>query len=217
MAKSIILTEGVDDKAFIGALLKNTAVDFEEVEVSNEMGGLTLPNLKNALSVVKNRTIKKGYQKIGIIIDRDSDSLQQRLNFINQALEGVFNVKLENADAPVHFRFQHLAMEISCHFINLNGVPELEGYLMQIPQSPTAYADCLQQWRNCIGVDKISDKEFRKLWVHYYVRFDTSTAEERQQGGRKCTTEYSLNNKPEHWNFNHPSLENLTNYLRLFV
>jgi hypothetical protein len=213
--KSTILVEGSDDKAFIEALLKGANIITAETK---DMGGLNLSKLKKALAEVKNRIIKTGNSKIGIIIDRDDYSEQERVAFINQALEGIFDVRIVQPGTPVNFLFETLPMEISCYIISAGTTGELEGYLMQMAASPAHYANCLKQWRHCLEMNQVavSDKEFRKFWVHYYTRFDTSNAEERSHGNKYCSTEYSITSKPQHWNFNIPELEGLKNYLTLF-
>jgi hypothetical protein len=214
--RNIILAEGKHDRAFILSLLKGHQTDFEEIEVSAEMGGWSPENLKNAVQPVKNRTIKNGYQRIGIIIDLDQDTEANRVTLINKALEGVFDVQLPSSNEPVKFKFEDLEIEISCYFIAFDKVNELEGYLMKMAQSPANYANCLEQWRNCIGHDNISDKEFRKLWVYYYIYWDTSSKKERRNAVECCTVEYSLLNKPQHWNFDIPELDTLKTYLLKF-
>ena len=55
-----------------------------------------------------------------------------------------------------------------------------------------------------------------KLWVHYYLKYDTSTHQERQQAGKYCTLEYSLQHKSHIWDLDSPILDELKGFLGLF-
>ena len=106
-------------------------------------------------------------------------------------------------------------MQIACYFVNVDGKGELESLLTRIKTIDSPYDDCLQQWQNCLS-EKVNQKEFEKLWVHYYLKYDTATHQERQQAGKYCTLEYSLQEKNHIWNFNSPILDELRRFLALF-
>ncbi|WRH66970.1 MAG: hypothetical protein RSE13_00150 [Planktothrix sp. GU0601_MAG3] len=59
-----------------------------------------------------------------------------------------------------------------------------------------------------------------KFWISLYLRFDTCSRLERKQAERKCSMknfEYIMENKKDIWNFNHPVLNEIKNFLHLFV
>ncbi|MDI9875333.1 hypothetical protein [Flectobacillus rivi] len=99
--------------------------------------------------------------------------------------------------------------------MNVGGKGELETILRLIKNHPSSNADCLEQWQNCLS-EKVSQKEFDKLWVHYYLKYDTATHQERQHVGRYCTLEYSLQNKTHIWDLDSPVLAELKRFLALF-
>ncbi|MEA5459711.1 hypothetical protein VB796_11700 [Arcicella sp. LKC2W] len=64
--------------------------------------------------------------------------------------------------------------------------------------------------------EKLSQKEFDKLWVYNYLKYDTATHQQRQQAGTYCTLEYSLQHKPHIWDFDSLILDELKGFLALF-
>lgn len=98
--------------------------------------------------------------------------------------------------------------------MNVDGKGELESLLTRIKTIDSPYADCLQQWQNCLS-EKVSQKEFEKLWVHYYLKYDTATHQERQRAGKYYTLEYSLQEKTHIWDFESPILDELRVFLAL--
>ena len=217
--KNILLVEGRDDKAFVEAMLGNIKVNVDTIEVNDDMKGLSADSLSKCFDVTKNKIIKFGIKKIGIIIDQDDYDIASRLDFVNDCLKTVFNITLdaENKITTFYIDQFRLNIDFSCHFVKVDNVGELEGYLIKIAKSNSNYADCLKQWRECLGNYSITDKEFRKLWVHYYVRYDTSSNDERRHGSKYCNLEYSLNNKREHWDLNSDVLQPIRNYLISFT
>jgi len=52
-----------------------------------------------------------------------------------------------------------------------------------------------------------------------YIRFDTCSKSEKKQAERKCSMkgfDYIMTNKPAIWDFEHPALNDLKDFLRLF-
>jgi len=63
----------------------------------------------------------------------------------------------------------------------------------------------------------ISDKDLNKFWISNYLRFDTCSKEDRKKAGKKCGLQYVMENKTHIWNFEHSSLQELKDFLRLFI
>jgi hypothetical protein len=52
-----------------------------------------------------------------------------------------------------------------------------------------------------------------------YIRFDTCSKNEKKQAERKCSMknfDYVMTNKTKIWNFKHPVLNELNDFLNLF-
>jgi len=210
--KNIILVEGKDDKSFIEYLIQGVEVKPLSVDV---LEGLSKDALTKRLDSLKTGLLKKPFEKLGIIIDQDSFTTAERLALVNECLEGNFNVQLSNYQTFVNLEIDGIPFQIACYFVNVNGEGELESLLTRIKTKSSPYADCLQQWQNCLS-EKVNQKEFDKLWVHYYLKYDTATHQERQQAVKYCTLEYSLQEKTSIWDFDSPVLDELKGFLALF-
>ena len=210
--KNIILVEGKDDKAFIEYLTQSVEVKPFSVDV---LGGLSKDAMTKRLDSLKTGFLKTPFEKLGIIIDQDSFTTEERLDFVNECLQGNFNVQLSDNQIFTNLEIDGIPLQIACYFVNVAGKGELESLLTKIKTIASPYADCLNQWQNCLS-DKVSQKEFDKLWVHYYLKYDASTHQERQQASKYCTLEYSLQHKSHIWNLDSPILDELKGFLGLF-
>ena len=216
--KNIILVEGKDN-FFIQRLIQGVVV--------KPMGGLN--NLTMELNILKNSFPKTPYEKLGIILDQDIVTKSERLTFVNKCLQDVFgiqsleddkvipNIQLSDTEIFSTIEIQEIPLQIACYFINVGGQGELETLLRLIKTQPSNYADCLQQWQNCLTKFKkeVSQKEFDKLWVHYYIKHDTATRKERKQADQ-LIFENSLQKNPPIWDFDSPVLDELKGFLDLF-
>ncbi len=210
--KNIILVEGKDDKVFIESLIPNA--DTKPITIE-KLEGLSQESLIKSLDAQKNLFLKKPFEKLGIMIDQDDFTTTQRLAFVNEALQNVFDVELTETSAFTSVNINEEALQIACYFINFEQQGELESLLTRIKTQPSPYADCLNQWQNCLQT-KVSQKEFDKLWVHYYLKYDTSTHQERQQASKYCSLEYSLTRNLPVWDLESPILNELKIFLDLF-
>lgn len=203
--KNIILVEGKDDKAFIEYLSTDCKV--------NSITGLN--NLLIELTKIKGSFPKTPYQKLGIILDQDTITKAERLTFVNECLQQVFEIQLPDTEIFADLIIDEIPLRIACYFVNIEGKGELETILRLIKNHPSRNADCLEQWQNCLS-EKVSQKEFDKLWVHYYLKYDTATNQERQQASKYCTLEYSLQHKTHIWDLDSPILNELKGFLAMF-
>lgn len=210
--KNIILVEGKDGKSFIEYLIQGVEVKPFSVDV---LGGLSKDALTKRLDSLKTGFLKNPFEKLGIIIDQDSFTTEERLAFVNECLQGNFDVQLSDNQIFANLEIDEIPLQIACYFVNVNGKGELESLLTRIKTKSSPYADCLQQWQNCL-TEKVSQKEFDKLWVHYYLKYDTATHQDRQQVSKYCTLEYSLQEKTSIWDFDSPVLDELKGFLGLF-
>jgi hypothetical protein len=210
--QNIILVEGKDDKAFIEKLM--SGIEAKPITIE-PLGGLSKDAMLKSLDAQRNAFLKKPYQKLGIIIDQDDFSIADRLTLVNECLQTIFGIQLENISSFMKVQVEDIPLQIACYFINFEGKGELESLLTRIKTQDSPYADCLNQWQNCLAT-KVSQKEFDKLWVHYYLKYDTATHQERQQAGKYCTFEYSLLKKSHIWDLESTVLDGLKGFLQLF-
>lgn len=228
---NILIVESKNDEIFIKKLieimnLNNIAIDppiyINEYE---HLSGLSKTELTRALKSLSLNVPKKDIQKVGIIIDQDNYTKQERLNFVNECINDIFEKSAEINDVDnlieVTTKEDNIALGLGCYFTNINQTGELETVLKAIKTQPSHHADCLENWRNCVHKNEItiSDKEFDKFWFTIYLRYDTCSTQESKQAGKKCSMsgfEYVLEHKSHILDFESSILDDLKNFLRLF-
>jgi len=228
---NILMVESKNDQYFIEALVKQikasinqvNALDIQEYEL---LDGLDPKKIENALKNLKSKAEKGQVDQVGIILDIDQEGEASRLEFLNQCLCTVFKDTLGLKQTCEFIQIEQespaFSIQVACYFTHIEGHGELETLLKTIKAQPSPYADCLTSWRTCLQTQgkNISDKEFNKFWVAQYLRWDTCNLEERKQAGKKCSMaafEYVMQNKPQIWDLNHSALEDLKQFLQLFV
>lgn len=230
---NILIVESENDKFFVKALLGH--ISLHNVEVSDGticatidfecMEGLNATKLTNALEAVKNRINKSETDsRIGILIDQDNNTDADRLSLVNDAIKNVFGVEalLDKTGQLKEAKIENtINVQIATYFNNINGTGELETILKAVKNQASPYADCLENWQNCLkGHEAINNgnglkqKDFDKFWVQVYIRYDTCTKDEQKQAGRKCNSEAAMSKAI--WNFNDDCLKYLIAFLNLF-
>ena len=214
--------ESENDKYFIESL--KDYLNISEVNIDTPictiddyecLNGLSKAKLEAKLQELKIEIEKRGIEKLGIIIDADKEGIENRIEFLNEALK-VIDKDL-NLTRCNHFnKSESLAIEIACYIINVEGYGELETVLKTIKSKDSPFADCLYEWKRCLEENHqaIKDKDFDKFWVNTYQRFDFCTKREQKQAFRKCNPEASM--KKDIWNFEHNVLDGLKEFLLLF-
>lgn len=129
-----------------------------------------------------------------------------------------------------------VTLKIACHFIGVDGKGELEDVLREMKKCNSHHADCLDSWNFCLnsnGIDKKTDKEISKLWVHYYLKYDAflSYSNTTRPQDKYCKLEniftnvkdmnkqdklFEVNVTSELFDFNHACLNELKSFLTLF-
>jgi hypothetical protein len=225
---NILIVESKNDKIFLEALIRylNYQIEIDapiQIDDYEELQGLNEKNLIRALKELKASIQKKGIKKIGIVIDIDNYSLSERIDWLNSCLQSVFNdVNLVDINQLMDISLDNNErIQIACYFTNIDGQGELETVLKTIKHRNSPYADCLEDWRNCIMKQgqEIKQKDFDKFWVSLYLRYDTCSKKEQKQAERKCSMnafDYVMQHKTAIWNFEHPSLQALKDFLQLF-
>jgi hypothetical protein len=225
----ILIVESENDKYFIEALLCHLHPNLNGLQVDEPMcqigdyqclGGLNEKKLTDTLGDLRNQALKKSIEKLGILIDQDNETVAKRIDLVNNAIAGAFKTQIK-ISATTQFVIvpvdDNLTVELACYFINVYGKGELETVLKAIKNQESVYADCLEEWRKCIrakGKD-LTDKEFDKIWVSNYHRFDCCSKKEKSQAGSKCDPKSSFRKKI--YNFDSPVLDGLKKFLNLFV
>lgn len=226
---NILIVESKNDKIFLEALINylnydikvDTPICIDEYEY---LQGLNRTTLINTLKALKADIPKRGIEKIGIVIDIDDQEIDKRLEMVNQCIKNVFNntENLNNTSELITLSTEYDdEIEIACYFTNVDNKGELETVLKTIKTQDSPHAECLIYWKECIEKKgySITDKNFDKFWISIYLRYDTCSANEQRQAGRKCSMnkfEYIMENKSYIWNLNHPILEDLKLFLSLF-
>lgn len=217
-----LIVEGSEDKLFITHLLQTLGnVDVQEINPIDGIENFEYSNkLEKALITVKNDVIKKSLKKVGLILDQD-DKENDRIAFLNKHIHIVFGKQysLINQSESIQIEIDGAILELSLFVMNVNGAGEMNSMLRIISTQPSNFADCLQHWKVCADPKSeiISNNEFDKLWVHYFIRWDNSTKEQRANSNKNCTIKAVLENKPQIFDFENKSLDDLKNYLNQFV
>lgn len=228
---NLIIVESENDKYFIESFMEY--LNLKSIEVDNPICGVNdfnclggLNNLEKKLQDIR----FDNYDKIGIVLDADNEGIDSRIEFINEALKTVCNdVNLKKINQFIYSN--ELDVEIGCYITNIEGKGELETVLRKIKSKDSIYADCLENWKECVEKEgkSIKQKDFDKLWVSYYLKFDTCFKKDKKQKSKKCANELKQNNnqneievnlqsneytiKKDIWDFNSPYLNDLKQFL----
>lgn len=226
---NILIVESKNDKIFLEALINYLNYDIKVekpiyIDDYEYLQGLNETQLIKTLKELKADAPEKGIEKIGIVIDIDDQGINQRLEMVNQCIKNVFNntQNLNNTSELITLSTDYdNKIEIACYFTNVDNKGELETVLKTIKTQTSPHAECLIDWKDCLEKKgySITDKNFDKFWISIYLRYDTCSANEQRQAGRKCSMnnfDYIMENKSYIWNFEHPILEDLKLFLALF-
>lgn len=229
--KNKLIVESKNDKDFIEALIKDiqleqTDVDFPKCAIDDYacMYGLNEDKLKSYLATTKQEA-KKGLQKVGILIDQDQFTKEERLNFVSKAATKVFEQEIVFGQINTFYKIQIDAdnsIEIACHFTNVDGKGELETLLKAIKTEDSPHADCLNVWKTCIETrgQSITQKEFDKMWMSNYLRLDTcSSSKFRGNKGKYCSMDALdevLKREKKIFNLKATELNDIRAFLNLF-
>jgi len=224
MSKKIIVVESSNDQYFVEAYVssKNLSANIEsspfcKIDDYECLEEDSITKLTASLASLKNKSRKEEIQSIGIILDQDDKSIDKLLNQVNSAIKEAFGLKSDILQEPNKFEElevdESISLKIGLYLQNINGTGNLETVLKTIKKGSSEHADCLDLWKTCIESKDLSikDQDFNKFWIQIYQRYDQCSNRERKQAGRKCNNEASM--KKDIWNFEHPSLDELKDFL----
>ena len=227
---NILIVESKNDKIFIEKLIE--ILNFDNIEIDEPicvdnyecLDGWSKTAIIRALKSLSASLPKKNITKIGIVIDQDKHTKEERLNLINECVDQVFtkSVLLNDVSSLIEVKSNFdISLQLGCYFTNVNQQGDLDTLLKAIKTQDSDYADCLESWRNCIKEQEktISNEDFDKFWINNYIRFDTCLKKERSQAYRKCSMynfDYILENKSHIFDFDNPVLDEIKAFLKLF-
>jgi hypothetical protein len=245
---NILIVESENDQYFIEALVKQVLSSDTDVCKVDEYKHSSLDEKKLTIEITDSLTAanKNIFTKIGIILDMDNSTEQERIDLINKCLGNSFNEcgyaqpdQLTRTKEFINCQTNDgSAIQISCFFTNIDGQGELETVLKAIKTKDSTFADCIYTgWLKCLeDKDKkygsrgetcdISDKEVLKLWVDFYKRFDTLTRQNRNETStdwRGIMTGLTKNKKQlteargiKIFDLNSPKLDDIKSFLNMF-
>jgi hypothetical protein len=136
---NILIVESKNDRAFIEAVIRTLKLQIQvavdapicSIEDFECLEGLNLEKLKVKFEDVFGEVAKKGIDKIGIILDLDQETTENRLRLINEALKialkNVFDftqealLVAENQLVIIQVN-ENTQFALACHFTKVDGV-----------------------------------------------------------------------------------------------
>ncbi len=227
---NLFIVESKNDKIFIEALIEQLNYDIEVdspicIDDYECLEGLSESKIVTALKSLQVDIQKKDIQKVGIVIDIDDFLEDERLQWVEKCVKRVFSSDsslLKTGDFIDICTASGEKVKLSCYFTNVDGEGELETVLKIIKSKDSTFGDCLKSWEECCQSKSksITKKEFDKFWVSMYLRFDTCSKSDRKQAERKCSMksfDYIMEHKKDIWDLNHPVLDKMKEFLKIFV
>ncbi|MGK7943679.1 MAG: DUF3226 domain-containing protein [Microcystaceae cyanobacterium] len=234
---NLLIVEAENDATFIKSLVKysNNQVDNTDTgymtlnfeERGKTYRGLSKDSLKERLTRVQIRLQKELIHKIGIILDKDSESKADRLKLINDCIQAVFpeaETITDTHQLKTLTTIDEEIISIACYFVNVGGQGELETLLRRIKNHESSIADCLERCLvQCLEdyPREINQKNLDKTWIVNYLRYDTCRNNDKGDRDKKCSFnaegfKYIMEHKSDIWNFEDPALDELKRFLALF-
>jgi len=229
---NIVIVESKNDRIFMQAMVEKLNSDLQVaspiyIDDYKSLDGLDETKLISALKNLKAEIPKKGVKKIGIIIDIDNYSEQERLGLVNNCIKNGLGTETETLLSTKQFidisGDNGTKAKLACYFTNVGGQGELETLLKAIKARESPHADCLNSWKTCIESQgqQMGRKDFDKFWVSIYLRYDTCSNQEQTQAGKKCSMsesgfDYVMEHKKNIWDWNNPALDDLKEFFTLF-
>jgi hypothetical protein len=194
---NVLIVESENDEYFIEALvsqLRQRETDVCSIDFFKH-SSLSAAKLTAEITTALSDVMSRGVRKIGVILDLDDDTIQNRLNLVNQCLKEAFKELTGNELAKlltstgevISIKMdEYITIQFACYFMNVDGNGELETVLKAIKRKDSVFADCLvDSWQPCFEAKgkklqqkkgeqaDISNKDITKLWIDFYKRFDT--------------------------------------------
>jgi hypothetical protein len=238
--KHKIIVESKNDRFFFERLLSNMEVRRnngaqvgvepicpEEDIAFDELKGLDSTKLKTKVKDVIADFRKEKLQKIGILLDRDDASESERLRLIDEAVQRACREMGAECAGPIarlntfyEIAYRGQRFSLACGLVGLDGRGEMAHLLQATANRPADLADCLKTWRACAESKghAVKDKDFVKLWVDFYIRWDTCDKNDRKQAYRKCSMHnFETVLEKDIFDFEHEALSELKTFFAPFL
>jgi hypothetical protein len=231
---NVLIAESDNDIAFLKAIIQhlNEVVNCSlTITEYYSLGGID--NLENQLKILRKNLEKENFQKIGIVCDLDRETRLSKFDWVNHQIQKIFpEAEYINNTQNLFQLTSVIDTQIGCYFVHIKEgdesgqiqeYGELETVLRQIKTQPSPHADCIEAWKSCVEAKKretepefsISQKAIDKKWIQNYIREDTPSKKEKRKADNINLVKAL--EKKEIWNFAHPSLDELKEFLLLFA
>ncbi len=228
----IILVEGTNDKFFIISLLNflnNSKSTVTPILSFNEIGGCDAKKIAIALNSNKTELRSGKVKSLGIIIDIDNNTIENKLSTINEAIKISFpdnGARLTENENSITLLIEENEIKFSYFLMqNSEGTGNTENLLKELITTEPIAANCLDTWRSCLKDLKISDSQFLKEWTNFYLRYDYCADKNlSKHASDNCNMQGAMNNindteKANAWDFTKDNsiLNSLKKYLSNFT
>lgn len=249
--KSLVLVENANDASIFKAVLAHIkheeGVGVNAIASTEDyiefLGDIKPDNtLIASLKGLYNDFTRGKYARVGIVLDMDKSTEQERVKLVNNALHLAYSDAHIAQDITKINQFievifdkgteNEFVVNFACHFIHIAGKGELEDLLMAIKGLPSPYADCLYEgWKPCfeqkgrtLSDDKpkddssfINHKEMQKFYIDVYKRFDVLPRKKKRED-RTLKWDNFLKDNPKAFDFGKDEvveLKALKDFLRM--
>jgi hypothetical protein len=223
-----IFVEGVSDQKFCQAIAYKIGLTISDEYFYPQSIDKEGNNLKkfivNHFEAVENGQI----DTLGIIIDLDDFTVQERLNYINDAIKRAFqeeysidiNLVIGAENTTYFIDFQGNTLSFICYFMKVANRGHLDTVLKEIANKSSGYADCLTTWQTCVEGKKLQydQNQYEKFWVNTYINLDTCTSSKHKGNKEKYCSMKNFDEliKKDIFNLEHECLNDLKIFLKMF-
>lgn len=194
-----IIVESFNDQAIYSYILNNYCTSKADIEtISDSLDWVDLGGLSPNALIIKLKDIKSDIfkastsLKIGVIIDIDEASIEDRLKLLNEACSSAFGIEITIEQTNDFQTFiikdenhDDFDFKLAYCLAGLDGQGELEHILKEIADITSSHhANCLETgWIQCLKAKEISidTKQLRKLWMDFYKRLDCLDAQQARK------------------------------------
>ena len=148
---NVMIVESQDDAAFLRAIIEHInesnhlTITIVEFYILDGIERENYRSLEQRLKRLNNTLLKDDIQKIGIVLDLDEQTRQERLALVSQCIQRVFIEAARIDDIQKLFQLNASTnTQIGCHFLHVNEQGELETLLREIKTQDSLHADCVK-------------------------------------------------------------------------
>lgn len=228
-----IIVESSNDQDIYTHILNHFCRSATDVEpFVDELDWVELKGLERSKLIIKLKEIRSELiratttAKIGIVIDLDDSSIEERIEFLNNLCSEAFDLTID-IERESEFKLYEIPeydidFELAYCFSGLNGQGELEHLLKEIADISIAnHANCLESgWTTCLNQKGITvkDKDLRKLWIDFYKRYDCLNNKQKSNAGKYTQWKHFLEKHPDKFDFSKDiqELKNIKSFLAKF-